>query len=55
MANRLNVHLLILLGTDELQKNTASIKNMITGEQREVESGLLPTTVLNMASSLMKD
>ncbi len=41
-ANRLNAVASILLGPDELQRGSATVRNLDTGEQKEVTRELLP-------------
>ncbi len=44
-ANKINAKFAIIIGDDEMQNNTVTLKNMITGEQQNISSNTLIQTI----------
>jgi histidyl-tRNA synthetase len=50
-ADRRRAKLAVVVGPDELERGTASVKNLTTGEQTEVARGELAAHLLREASA----
>ncbi|MCT4665228.1 MAG: histidine--tRNA ligase [Flavobacteriales bacterium] len=49
-ANKKQIPIVVLIGEDEIKKNTAIVKNMSTGEQKELDQAVLSTEISQILS-----